>query len=84
MNIEVHKDCSCWPITAPMIDWNRICKRTLLASREGRLENVRVKEATAERYDRSEAGRREEGRRLEIDPSWPILGIGGSCLHFIE
>jgi len=59
MSIEVNKDCSRWPITAPMIDWNRICKRTLPASREGRLENVRVKEATAGRYHRSEAGRRE-------------------------
>jgi hypothetical protein len=59
-----------------MIDWNRIWKLSLLASRGGRLENGRVKEATAERYHRSEAGRREKSSRLEIDPSWPILGIG--------
>lgn len=61
-----------------MIDWNRIWKLSLLASRGGCLENSYIKEA-AERYDRSEAIRLDGERRanaLEVDPSWSILAIG--------
>ena len=37
-----------------MIDWNRVWKLTLLASRQGNLENGYEKEKAAERYDLSE------------------------------
>jgi SAM-dependent methyltransferase len=62
-----------------MIDWNHIWKQTLQASRDGRLENLCEKEEIAERYDRSEAIRRDGKMRadaLEIDPSWSVLDIG--------
>lgn len=62
-----------------MIDWNRIWKQTLQASRDGRLENLCGKEEVAERYDRSEAIRQDGKRRadaLEIDPTWSVLDIG--------
>ena len=59
-----------------MIDWNSVWKLTLLASRQGNLENGYEKEEAAERYDRSEIARQDGERRaagLEIDPpgrSW--------------
>ena len=62
-----------------IIDWNCIWKLTLLASRQGSLENGYDKEEAAERYDRSEIARRDGERRaagLEIDPSWSVLDIG--------
>lgn len=62
-----------------MIDWNQVWKLTLLASRQGRLENSYEKEEAAERYDRSEIARLDGERRaaaLEIDPSWSVLDIG--------
>ncbi len=62
-----------------MIDWNRIWKQNLQASRDGRLENCCGKEEVAERYDRSEAIRQDGKRRanaLEIDPTWSVLDIG--------
>jgi len=62
-----------------MIDWNRIWKQTLQASRDGRLENLCAKVEVAERYDRSEAIRQDGKRRadaLKIDPSWSVLDIG--------
>ncbi len=62
-----------------MIDWNRVWKDTLLASRDGRLENCYVKEEAADRYDRSEVAWLDGERRaaaLKIDPSWSVLDIG--------
>ena len=62
-----------------MIDWNSVWKLTLLASRQGSLENGYDKEEAAERYDRSEIVRQDGERRaaaLEIDPSWSVLDIG--------
>lgn len=62
-----------------MIDWNQIWKFTLLASRQGGLENGYEKEEAAERNDRSEAIRLDGERRtaaLDIDPSWSVLDIG--------
>jgi ubiquinone/menaquinone biosynthesis C-methylase UbiE len=62
-----------------VIDWNQGWKLTLLASRQGSLENGYEKEEAAERYDRSEAIRLDGERRataLDIDPSWSVLDIG--------
>lgn len=62
-----------------MIDWNQVWKLSILASRQGGLENGYEKEEAAERYDRSEAIRLDGERRaaaLEIDPSWSVLDIG--------
>jgi len=62
-----------------MIYWNCIWMLTLLASRQGSLENGYDKEEAAERYDLSEIARQDGERRtagLEIDPSWSVLDIG--------
>lgn len=62
-----------------MIDWNHMWKISILASRQGCLENGYEKEDAAERYDQSEAIRLDGERRavaLEIDPSWTVLDIG--------
>jgi 2-polyprenyl-3-methyl-5-hydroxy-6-metoxy-1,4-benzoquinol methylase len=62
-----------------MIDWNQVCKLSILASRQGGLENGYEKKEAAERYDRSEAIRLDGEIRaagLEIDPSWSVLDIG--------
>ena len=62
-----------------VIDWNCIWKLTLLASRQGNLENGYEKEKAAERYDRSQIARRDGERRaaaLEIDLAWSVLDIG--------
>ena len=62
-----------------IIDWNCIWKLTLLASRQGSLENGYDKEEAAERYDWSEIARQDGERRaaaLEVEPSWSVLDIG--------
>jgi ubiquinone/menaquinone biosynthesis C-methylase UbiE len=62
-----------------VIDWNHVWKLTLLASRQGSLENGYEKEEAAERFDRSEIARQDGEKRaagLEIDPSWSVLDIG--------
>ena len=62
-----------------VIDWNSVWKLTLLASRQGNLENGYEKEEAAERYDRSEIARQDGERRaaaLEVEPSWSVLDIG--------
>ena len=62
-----------------MIDWNQVWKLTLLASRQGNLENGYEKEKAAERYDLSEIARQDGERRaaaLEVEPSWSVLDIG--------
>ena len=62
-----------------IIDWNCIWKLTLLASRQGSLENGYDKEEAAERYDLSEIARQDGERRaavLEVEPSWSVLDIG--------
>jgi ubiquinone/menaquinone biosynthesis C-methylase UbiE len=62
-----------------MIDWNSVWKLTLLASRDGHLENSYEKEEAAEQYDRSEVAWLDGERRasaLVIDPSWSVLDIG--------
>lgn len=62
-----------------MIDWNSVWKLTLLASRQGSLENGYDKEEAAERYDLSEIARQDGERRaaaLEVEPSWSVLDIG--------
>jgi cyclopropane fatty-acyl-phospholipid synthase-like methyltransferase len=62
-----------------MIYWNCTWMLTLLASRQGSLENGYDKEEAAERYDLSEIARQDGERRtagLEIDPSWSVLDIG--------
>ena len=62
-----------------MIDWNSVWKLTLLASRQGNLENGYDKEEAAERYDLSEIARQDGEKRaagLEIDPSCSVLDIG--------
>ena len=54
-----------------IIDWNCIWKLTLLASRQGSLENGYDKEEAAERYDLSEIARQDGERRaaaMAIDP----------------
>jgi len=54
-----------------MIDWNHICKLTLLASRQGSLENGCEKEEAAEPYDLAEIARQDGERRaaaMAIDP----------------
>jgi SAM-dependent methyltransferase len=62
-----------------VIDWNHVWKLTLLASRQGSLENGYEKEEAGERFDRSEIARQDGEKRaagLEIDPSWSVLDIG--------
>ena len=62
-----------------MIDWNSVWKLTLLASRQGNLENGYDKEEAAERYDLSEIARQDGERRaaaLEVELSWSVLDIG--------
>ena len=54
-----------------MIDWNHICKLTLLASCQGGLESGYERDEAAERYDRPEAlGQNGERRAtaLAVDP----------------
>jgi ubiquinone/menaquinone biosynthesis C-methylase UbiE len=62
-----------------VIDWNHVWKLTLLASRQGSLENGYEKEEAAERFDRSEIARQDCEKMaagLEIDPSLSVLDIG--------
>jgi ubiquinone/menaquinone biosynthesis C-methylase UbiE len=62
-----------------MIDWNHIWMISLVASRDGHLENSYEKEEAAEQYDRSEVAWLDGERRasaLVIDPSWSVLDIG--------
>jgi hypothetical protein len=61
-----------------MIDWNHIWMISLVASRDGHLENSYEKEEAAEQYDRSEVAWLDGERRasaLVIDPSWSVLDI---------
>jgi len=61
----------------PMIDWNSVWKLTLLASRQGSLENGYEKDEAAERYDMSEALRQDGERRAEAPAIdlWNFAGL---------
>lgn len=63
-----------------VIDWNCIWKLTLLASRQGSLENGYDKEEAAERYDRSEVVRMDGERWAAALVYRPIMvGPGHRC-----
>ena len=66
-----------------MIDWNQVWKLTLLASRQGNLENGYEKEKAAEPYDLAEIARQDGERRaaaMAIDP-WNFARLK-TCLLY--
>ena len=75
MVIEVDKDCSCWPITAPITDSEPYGSFPSWHLTRDVLRTT----AYAGLYDRSEAMGRDGERRaaaLQIYPSWSVLDIG--------
>ena len=75
MGIEVDKDCSCWPITAPITDSEPYGSFSSWHLTRDVLRTT----VYAGLYDRSEAMRRDGEKRaaaLEIDPTCSVLDIG--------